>query len=172
MAILRPFLDKLKEIQQGGEMENMRRLQLISTDTWDISDNLSNYTDIANILQVTHEIHISGFSVIFRLEFNYDCGRRVPRVRDRNEETSSLPGGGETQDKQAGHQPLAGRDMAGGVSYQSRLKLQTESKFAGVFSSELDTFQDRLQSGECDECCSSLLRHLQELQEGHLSSEQ
>ena len=54
MAILRPFLDKLKEIQQGGEMENMRRLQLISTDTWDISDNLSNYTDIANILQVTH----------------------------------------------------------------------------------------------------------------------
>ena len=61
MVILRPFLDKLKEIQQGGEMENMRRLQLISTDTWDISDNLSNYTDIANILQVTHEIHISGF---------------------------------------------------------------------------------------------------------------
>ena len=50
--LFRPFLDKLKEIKQKRGTVNLRRLQLISTDTWDISDNLSNYTDIADILQV------------------------------------------------------------------------------------------------------------------------
>ena len=49
---LRPFLDKLREMKQSGQLERKSKLQLISTDTWDISDDLSSYTDIANILQV------------------------------------------------------------------------------------------------------------------------
>ena len=49
---LRPFLDKLREIREKGELKRKSKLQLISTDTWDISDDLSSYTDIASILQV------------------------------------------------------------------------------------------------------------------------
>ena len=49
---LRPFLDKLREIGEKGELKRKSKLQLISTDTWDISDDLSSYTDIASILQV------------------------------------------------------------------------------------------------------------------------
>ena len=47
----RPFLDKLREMNKGT-LKRKSKLQLISTDTWDISDDLSNYTDIADILQV------------------------------------------------------------------------------------------------------------------------
>ena len=49
---LRPFLDKLREMGEKGELKRKSKLQLISTDTWDISDDLSSYTDIASILQV------------------------------------------------------------------------------------------------------------------------
>ena len=49
---LRPFLDKLKEMGDKGQLKRKSKLQLISTDTWDISDDLSSYSDIANILQV------------------------------------------------------------------------------------------------------------------------
>ena len=51
-CFLRPFLDKLREMKQNGTLKRKSKLQLISTDTWDISDDLSNYTDIADILQV------------------------------------------------------------------------------------------------------------------------
>ena len=51
-SYLRPFLDKLREMKQSGQLERKAKLQLISTDTWDISDDLSSYIDIANILQV------------------------------------------------------------------------------------------------------------------------
>ena len=37
---------------EDGELKRKSKLQLISTDTWDISDDLSSYSDIANILQV------------------------------------------------------------------------------------------------------------------------
>ena len=49
---LRPFLDKLREMGEKGELKRKSKLQLISTDTWDISDDLSSYTEIASILQV------------------------------------------------------------------------------------------------------------------------
>ena len=49
---IRPFLDKLREMGEKGELKRKSKLQLISTDTWDISDDLSSYTEIASILQV------------------------------------------------------------------------------------------------------------------------
>ena len=52
LCFLRPFLDKLMEMGEKGELKRKSKLQLISTDTWDISDDLSSYTDIASILQV------------------------------------------------------------------------------------------------------------------------
>ena len=39
-------------MMKNGKLKRNSKLQLISTDTWDISDDLSNYTDIASILQV------------------------------------------------------------------------------------------------------------------------
>ena len=39
-------------MRKNGKLKRNSKLQLISTDTWDISDDLSNYTDIASILQV------------------------------------------------------------------------------------------------------------------------
>jgi len=44
-----PFLDTLKNIQREGSKLS-RKLQLISTDTWDISDELTDYTEIADQL--------------------------------------------------------------------------------------------------------------------------
>jgi len=44
-----PFLDTLNNIQSEGSKLS-RKLQLISTDTWDISDELTDYTEIADQL--------------------------------------------------------------------------------------------------------------------------
>ena len=51
----RPFLENLSSIVKNDVRfrEFRARLQLISTDTWDISDSLSKYTDLANILIVS-----------------------------------------------------------------------------------------------------------------------
>ena len=55
----RPFLVKLTEILQsrkqhqelGKQPERIQPLQLISTDTWDISDSLNDYGSITNLLE-------------------------------------------------------------------------------------------------------------------------
>ena len=52
ILIVRPFLDTLKNIQKEGSKLS-RKLQLISTDTWDISDELTDYTEIADQLIVS-----------------------------------------------------------------------------------------------------------------------
>ena len=55
---LRQFLDKLTQIQStkqhqklGKQPERMHPLQLISTDTWDISDGLDDYGSINDLLE-------------------------------------------------------------------------------------------------------------------------
>ena len=51
---LRQFLDKLTEIQatkQHQKPERRQPLQLISTDTWDISDSLDDYGNITDLLE-------------------------------------------------------------------------------------------------------------------------
>ena len=58
----RPFLDNLRKMEQNGQLRRNSKLQLISTDTWDISDDLSNYTDIADILQVIF-LMFSGIAI-------------------------------------------------------------------------------------------------------------
>ena len=51
-----PILNKLVEFQKRNQTELKRRLQLISTDTWDISDDLHGYADIADLLIVSLDL--------------------------------------------------------------------------------------------------------------------
>ena len=51
--LFRPFLDKLLEFQNRSQTKMERRLQLVSTDTWDITDEMSKYSNIANLLIVS-----------------------------------------------------------------------------------------------------------------------
>ena len=52
--MFRPFLDKLTEISRRKRLNKPARkrpLQLISTDTWDISDELYQYSRISDLLK-------------------------------------------------------------------------------------------------------------------------
>lgn len=57
--LLRPFLEKLTEISQstklhqklGKQPARMQPLQLIATDTWDISDQLDEFGRISHLLE-------------------------------------------------------------------------------------------------------------------------
>lgn len=69
-----PFLDKLKEIQKKSASNLTRPLQLISTDTWDISDDLNEYTEIAHLL-------INSITIV---EDSSDESKNATRVHIQN----------------------------------------------------------------------------------------
>ena len=51
LVSFRPFLDNL--LENMGDGYN-KRLQLIATDTWDITDDLQKYVGITSLIQVSY----------------------------------------------------------------------------------------------------------------------
>ena len=149
----RPFLDNLRKMEQNGQLRRNSKLQLISTDTWDISDDLSNYTDIADILQVIF-LMFSGIVLhppYTHLELHHYRGGCLRGVGGSDETTS---GKSQTEKGNPGEESLVWWTVGETIAQEPYP----------------DRFQDRLQGWERDERSRPLQRDIQKVQEDNLSS--